>query len=61
MVDDLSTGSIANLADSLASGHEFQLITLDIRSEELLGVFRAHLPEVVIHLATQAGVRRRGG
>jgi UDP-glucose 4-epimerase len=57
VVDDFSTGSVANLASAFASRRNFQLITLDIRSEELLHVFEGHLPEVVIHLAAQAGVR----
>lgn len=56
-VDDVSKGSIANLTAALDSRHDFRLITLDIRSEELVDVFKAQLPEVVVHLAAQAGVR----
>lgn len=56
-VDDLSTGRIANLAEARSYGKEFTFYNLDIRSEGLGAVFEKHRPELVMHLAAQAGVR----
>jgi UDP-glucose 4-epimerase len=56
-VDDLSTGHIANLSDARGYGTQFSFHDLDIRTEGLAQVIRKHEPEVVIHLAAQAGVR----
>jgi UDP-glucose 4-epimerase len=57
-VDDLSTGRIANLGDARGYGKkEFPFFNMDIRSEGLLPLFERHRPEVVMHLAAQAGVR----
>ncbi len=56
-VDDLSTGRIANLAEARAYGKEFTFFNMDIRAEGLLPLFERHKPEVVMHLAAQAGVR----
>jgi UDP-glucose 4-epimerase len=57
-VDDLSTGRIANLGDARGYGKkEFTFFNMDIRSEGLLPLFERHRPEVVMHLAAQAGVR----
>ena len=58
MVDDLSTGSLANLADARANpNHDFHLHRLDIRSEDLADIFARRRPEVIFHLAAQADVR----
>jgi UDP-glucose 4-epimerase len=56
-VDDLATGRRENLADALGHGEAFSFTELDVRSEGLLDVFSRHRPEVVMHLAAQAGVR----
>ena len=56
-VDDLSTGRIANLAEARAYGKEFTFFNMDIRAEGILALFERHKPEVVMHLAAQAGVR----
>lgn len=56
-VDDLSTGRIANLAEARGYGKEFTFFNMDVRAEGLLPLFERHRPEVVMHLAAQAGVR----
>ena len=56
-VDDLSTGRIANLVDARGYGKEFSFFNMDIRAEGLASLFERHRPEVVFHLAAQAGVR----
>jgi UDP-glucose 4-epimerase len=56
-VDDLSTGQIANLVEARGYGKEFTFFNMDIRAEGLLALFERHRPEVVMHLAAQAGVR----
>jgi UDP-glucose 4-epimerase len=58
VVDDLSTGSLANLADARAvAHHDLTVHNLDIRSEELVELMERRRPEVVFHLAAQADVR----
>lgn len=59
-VDDLSTGSLANLAEARAGqagGHDFTFHRLDVRSEKLVELVERRRPEVVFHLAAQADVR----
>src|SRR6059036_3362490 len=56
VVDDLSTGRIANLAEARSYGQQFSLHTLDIRSPDLKVVFERHRPEVVMHVAAQSSV-----
>ena len=56
-VDDLSTGRIANLADARAYGKAYTFFNMDVRAEGLASLFERHRPEVVYHLAAQAGVR----
>ena len=56
-VDDLSTGQIANIGEARGYGTEFTFFNMDIRAEGLLSLFDRHRPEVVMHLAAQAGVR----
>jgi len=56
-VDDLSTGRIANLVEARGYGKEFTFLNMDVRAEGLLPLFERHRPEVVMHLAAQAGVR----
>jgi UDP-glucose 4-epimerase len=58
VVDDLSTGSLANLAEARASAsHALTFQQLDIRSDELVELMARRRPEVVFHLAAQADVR----
>ncbi len=58
VVDDLSTGSLANLAEARASaGHNLTVHHLDIRSAEVVDLMTRRCPEVVFHLAAQADVR----
>ncbi len=56
-VDDLSTGRIANLAEARGYGKEFTFFNMDVRAQGLAPLFQRHRPEVVFHLAAQAGVR----
>ncbi|MGI8759083.1 MAG: NAD-dependent epimerase/dehydratase family protein [Acidimicrobiales bacterium] len=58
VVDNLSTGSLANLADARAErSHELTFHKLDIRSPEVVDLVARRAPEVVFHLAAQADVR----
>jgi len=58
-VDDLSTGSLANLAGA-RDGHSgrFEFDRLDIRQGGLDPLVRRHRPDVIYHLAAQVDVRR---
>lgn len=56
-VDDLATGRRENLADAFGHGESFAFSEVDVRTESLLQIFRRHQPDVVMHLAAQAGVR----
>jgi UDP-glucose 4-epimerase len=55
-IDDLSSGKIANLAESRSYGKQFGFEHLDVRAEGLLSLFERHRPEVVMHLGAQASV-----
>jgi UDP-glucose 4-epimerase len=58
VVDDLSTGSMANLADARANpDHVFQLHRLDIRDAAVVELIERRQPEVIFHLAAQVDVR----
>jgi UDP-glucose 4-epimerase len=58
VVDNLSSGNLANLADARASaGHEVNFHQIDIRDEGLGELMARQAPEVVFHLAAQADVR----
>lgn len=58
VVDNLVTGSLANLAAARQrAGDRLRVIELDIRAGELAAVVAAEAPEVVFHLAAQADVR----
>jgi UDP-glucose 4-epimerase len=56
-VDDLSTGRIANLGEARGYGKAYTFFNMDVRAEGLLPLFERHRPEVIYHLAAQAGVR----
>jgi len=57
-VDNLSTGSLANLADARSVGAgRFHFHQLDVRSPDLVDLMAHRQPEVVFHLAAQIDVR----
>jgi UDP-glucose 4-epimerase len=57
-IDDLSSGSLANLADARAQRtRKFSFHRLDICSPQLGDVIAHRKPEVIFHLAAQPGVR----
>jgi UDP-glucose 4-epimerase len=52
VVDDLSTGSLANLSVARADpANDFRFHRLDVRSDALVDLFVRRQPEVVFHLA----------
>lgn len=58
VVDDLSSGSLANLADARSDpDHDFQFHRLDIRDASVADLVERRRPEVVFHLAAQIDVR----
>lgn len=58
VVDDLSSGSLANLADARSTpDHRFTFHQLDIRDSALSDLIERRAPEVVFHLAAQIDVR----
>jgi UDP-glucose 4-epimerase len=58
VVDDLSSGSLANLAAARATaGHALSFHQIDVSSAELVELVVHRRPEVVFHLAAQADVR----
>ncbi|MGH9156890.1 MAG: NAD-dependent epimerase/dehydratase family protein [Acidimicrobiales bacterium] len=60
VVDDLSSGSLANLAEARASrggARGFAFHRLDIRTDQVVDLMVRRQPQVVFHLAAQADVR----
>jgi UDP-glucose 4-epimerase len=58
VVDDLSSGTLANLADARATAaHALTIHQLDVRAPETVDLVARRRPEVVFHLAAQADVR----
>jgi len=58
VVDNLSTGSLANLAGARSNpDHLFTFHQLDVRSPDVKELIARRRPEVVFHLAAQADVR----
>lgn len=58
VVDDLSTGSMANLAEARSDrDHQLKLHQIDIRDDAVVELIARREPEVVFHLAAQADVR----
>jgi UDP-glucose 4-epimerase len=51
VVDDLSTGSLANLADARAAGGALKIHTLDVLADEFPALAAIRPPDVVYHLA----------
>jgi UDP-glucose 4-epimerase len=58
VVDDLSSGSLANLAEARADrNNELKVHQVDIRDPAVIEVIGRRQPEVIFHLAAQADVR----
>ena len=58
VVDDLSTGSLANLAAARANPyHQLTFHQLDIRTPDVRELIGRRRPDVIFHLAAQADVR----
>jgi UDP-glucose 4-epimerase len=58
VVDDLSSGSLANLADARSKpSRRFMFHRLDIRSTGLVDLITTRRPEVILHLGAQMDVR----
>ncbi|MGH9086091.1 MAG: NAD-dependent epimerase/dehydratase family protein [Acidimicrobiales bacterium] len=58
VVDDLSSGSLTNLAEARASrDHEISFHQIDIRDAGVIDLIGRRRPEVIFHLAAQADVR----
>ncbi len=58
VIDDLSTGSIANLAEARADrANDLKVHQVDIRDPAVVELIGRRRPEVVFHLAAQADVR----
>lgn len=58
VVDDLSTGSLANLADARdRPSRRFTFHRIDIRSTGLVDLIASRRPEVILHLGAQMDVR----
>ena len=55
VVDDLSKGEIARLADARSRG-SVKLHQLDVRSKDLIDVVTKYAPDMIFHLAAQASV-----
>lgn len=51
VVDDLSSGSLANLADARAAGGALKIHTLDVLADEFAALVAMRPPDVVYHLA----------
>jgi UDP-glucose 4-epimerase len=58
VLDDLSSGSLANLAEARADrSNKLTFHQIDVRDPEIVGLIERRAPEVVFHLAAQADVR----
>ena len=58
VVDNLSTGSLANLAEArVTATGRFHFHQIDVRSPDVVELMARRQPEVVYHLAAQADVR----
>lgn len=58
VIDDLSTGSLANLSAARSDpSHQVTFHQLDVRSPDVAELMIRRRPEVVFHLAAQADVR----
>jgi UDP-glucose 4-epimerase len=57
VVDDLSTGTLANLSEARGAGGALRFHNLDVRSGDLVDLVAHRRPELIFHLAAQADVR----
>ncbi len=58
VLDDLSTGSLANLADARADRtRRLTFHQIDVRDRHVVDLIARRTPEVILHLAAQADVR----
>jgi UDP-glucose 4-epimerase len=58
VIDNLSTGSLANLAEARGNrDHQLKVHQVDIRDGSVIDLIAHRKPEVVFHLAAQADVR----
>jgi UDP-glucose 4-epimerase len=58
VIDDLSTGALANLTEARAQrNRKFSFHRLDVRSPQLGDLVAHRRPEVIFHLAAQLDVR----
>ena len=58
VIDDLSTGSLANLAEARASaGRALTIHQVDITAPAVIELIERRRPELIFHLAAQADVR----
>lgn len=57
VLDDLSTGSLANLKDARNRG-SVKIHQIDVSHNDVVGLVRDYRPETVFHLAAQIDVRR---
>ena len=58
VLDDLSTGSLANLADARADRtHRLTFHQIDVRDRHVVDLIARRTPDVILHLAAQADVR----
>lgn len=58
VVDDLTTGSLSNLAEARSAGSgRFSFHKVDVRAADVVDLMKRRKPEVVYHLAAQADVR----
>lgn len=56
VVDDLSSGSLANLAEARALHRDFRFHQVDVRDETATALIERRKPDIVFHLAAQASV-----
>jgi UDP-glucose 4-epimerase len=62
VIDDLSSGSLANLKDARAErGSELKIHQVDIRSPEVVDLIGRRAPEVVFHLAASRATDAAAG
>jgi len=58
VLDDLSSGSLANLAEARADrSNKLTFHQIDVRDPEIVGLIERRAPDVIFHLAAQADVR----
>src|SRR4029453_18980013 len=58
VLDDLSSGSLANLAEARADrSNKLTFHQIDVRDPQIVDLVARRQPEVVFHLAAQADVR----